>query len=66
MLSTMSCLSRHAKYLSLASQHFWRADRSGAMGVPSVDTLGAGMEEGEEEPNKPIGIISVVVMFSWW
>lgn len=52
--STMPCLSRHAKYVSLASQHFCLAERSGAIGVPSVDTFGGGMEEGVVEPNKPI------------
>ena len=39
--------------MSLASQHFARAVRSGAMGVPSVEILGAGSLSVELE-NKPM------------
>lgn len=51
-LSIIEFLSRHWKYASLASQHFARADRSGAIGVPSVEILGAGSlsEELEKKP----------------
>lgn len=52
-LSTMLFLSRHWKYISLASQHFARADRSGAIGVPSVEIFGAGSLSLELE-KKPI------------
>src|SRR5450432_2074569 len=38
--SAISCLSRHWKYISRASQHFERSVRFGAMGVPSVESLG--------------------------
>lgn len=49
----MEFLSRHWKYASLASQHFARAVRSGAIGVPSVEILGAGSLS-EELEKKPI------------
>ena len=49
----MVFLSRHWKYASLASQHFARAVRSGAIGVPSVEILGAGSLSAELE-NKPM------------
>ena len=39
--------------MSLASQHFARADRSGAIGVPSVEIFGAGSLSAELE-NKPM------------
>lgn len=55
MLSTISWISRHLKYISRASQHFARSLRPGAMGVPSVEIFGAGGEgeEGELE-NQPM------------
>ena len=54
MLSTISCVSRHWKYMSRASQHFARSLRPGAIGVPSVDIFGAGGEVEEELENQPI------------
>jgi hypothetical protein len=50
----MLFLSRHWKYKSLASQHFARADRSGAIGVPSVEIFGTGSLSLELEEKKPI------------
>jgi hypothetical protein len=49
-------LSKHLKYMSLASQHFARADRSGAIGVPSVEIFGAGNLSAELE-NKPMAYV---------
>jgi len=52
MLSMMLFRSKQLKYISLPSQHLARSLRFGAMGVPSVEILGAGGEvEGEEEKN---------------
>jgi hypothetical protein len=55
ILSIISWLSKHLKYMSRASQHFERSLRFGAMGVPSVESLGAGGEDGAEDVDqKPI------------
>lgn len=49
----MPCSSRQEKKASRPVQHFARCVRSGAIGVPSVDSFGCGGVEGEEE-NQPI------------
>jgi hypothetical protein len=52
MLSIILFRSRHLKYASLASQHFARWMRSGAIGAPSEDILGSGSDG--EELNRPM------------
>jgi len=42
ILSIIWFLSKHLKYASLASQHCFRCVRSGAIGAPSEEILGAG------------------------
>jgi hypothetical protein len=54
----MLFLSRHPKYASLASQHFARWVRSGAIGAPSDDILGVRGEAGEELKSPIVGIES--------
>jgi hypothetical protein len=53
MLSTILFRSRHPKYVSLASQHFARCVRSGAIGAPSEEIFGGG-GEADNEVKRPI------------